>query len=84
MFVRVQSGAIIKMDVPTNPHARERYDAAIAKREFTLVDADQVEEVDTRHGGKAHQLRQPPAEAEAAPARPKRKQAASTESPDKD
>lgn len=58
VFVQSSSGAITKMDVPTNPHALERFEAAIASQALRLVDPDDVEEVESRWGGIVYRLRE--------------------------
>lgn len=45
VFVQGRSGAIIKMDVPTDVHRRERFDQDLAKGTLRLVDpADVIED----------------------------------------
>lgn len=45
------NGAVNRVDVPADVHARERFDAAITNGSLKLVDADQVKETTSRHGG---------------------------------
>jgi hypothetical protein len=45
------TGAVNRVDVPVDVHARERFDAAVANGSLKLVAADQVKETTSRHGG---------------------------------
>lgn len=51
VFVQSASGVIFEMDVPTTVHARERFDAAIAKGDLALLDPSTVEKVEVPGGG---------------------------------
>lgn len=44
VFVRGTGGAIFQMDVPTNVHARERWDASIEKGDLVVLPADEIVE----------------------------------------
>lgn len=61
VFVQGSSGSIIKMDVPTNPHARGNYEAAIASGELRVVDPKSVTEETTRFGGVIYVVKDQPA-----------------------
>lgn len=56
IFVQGSSGSISLMDVPTDLHARERFDTAIAKGELKVLDPSQVIETTSRHGGVVYLL----------------------------
>lgn len=51
VFVQGSSGAIDKMDIPTDPHGAERFRDAVASQRFVIVPDDRVIESTSRWGG---------------------------------
>ena len=57
VFVLGSSGVAEKIDIPTDPHAAERFHASVASGQFRIVDESDVEEKTTRYGGVIYVLK---------------------------
>jgi hypothetical protein len=62
VFVVSAGGTVSLVDIPTNVHARERFDQAIAKGELCIVDAAEVVEEGTPETGIKYRLAATPTE----------------------
>lgn len=57
VFVLGQSGVVQEIDIPTDSHAAERFQASVDSGEFRIVDKGDIEAKETRHGGVIYVLR---------------------------